>query len=139
MGSIPVAGAKKGVRTANPSPCAKRADGVRIFGAEQPPACEAMASRKIFAKGEILAKGANARSAQWAGLFALVPPVPQQAMFFAVSPQHHVQQHHRGKARDDAHGGKVGLLVALALALGDQLMHRDQDHCARRKGKGKGQ
>ena len=65
MGSIPVAGAKKGVRrfrrtpflalrTANPSPCAKRADGVRIFGAEQPPACEAVASRKIFAVGEIL-------------------------------------------------------------------------------------
>ena len=70
MGSIPVAGARKpsavlaegflALRTANPSPCAKRADGVRIFGAEQPPACEAVASRKIFAKGEILVGGATA-------------------------------------------------------------------------------
>ena len=35
-----------------------------------------------------------------------------------------IQQHHNGKAKDNAHGGKIWLRILVSLTLRDQFMDR---------------
>jgi len=55
-----------------------------------------------------------------------------------ILSQHHVQKHHDGKARDDAHSGKIGLRFLLALAFGDELVNSHKDHSTPAKARAKG-
>ena len=53
--------------------------------------------------------------------------------------QRDIQQHHEGKAGDDAHRGEIGVGILVAAAFGNQLVNGNQNHRTGSKSERKGE